>query len=476
MVEQDEHAQGEDKTYLASLYRYPWVTLAASIVFVGLSLLTLGKVETDFNLLRLQSEETESVIWARRIFDSTKHSVLVGNLMAGSRDEVERKVAALSRLSSVEKVDSILSVLPTDQEHKRSLIMALAPLLADVTVQKAAAETLDLETFRTTLQRLNAKLVDDGEAPQHSATGDVAQQAREVHQLIVALLHRLDSMGKAEAEPALLAFQGDVQEDLANKLALLRRNLHAEPVTIADLPPELRARYVGKTGKFRIFALPAENVWDYQALERFVEDLTAVDPEVIGAPVTNYEYIRAIKDGYEKAGLYALCGILLLSFLTFRGALPTLLAMVPLGVGMVWTLGLMSLFNVSFNMANLLFIPLVIGMGIDNGIHIVHRFLAEHENDKRPLPLPGSTGKAITLSTLTTIVGFGSLMVSHHNGIHSLGLLVTLGVGSVLIASLTTLPGLLALLGSGGTENSPIPTTRRKPSVLKNPLGEGRSL
>ncbi|HXH11703.1 MAG TPA: MMPL family transporter [Alphaproteobacteria bacterium] len=473
VVERVERTRGKDEAYLEPLYRYPWATLAASLCFAGLSLLALGKVDTDFNLLRLQSAETESVVWAQRIFESSKRSVLVAELMAGSLDEVERKVAALSRLASVEKVDSLLAVLPQDQERKRPLITALQPLLVDMTGPQDVPESIDLEAFRDTLQRLDAKLVGDDETAEPAA-GDAVGQAHEAHRLITAVLHRMEGMGKAAAEQALLAFQRDVREDLAAKLALLQRNLQAEPVTLADLPSELQTRYVGKTGKYRLFVFPAEDVWDYPALARFVEDLQAVDRDAIGAPVTNYEYIQAIKEGYEKAGLYALCGILLLSFLTFRGAQPTLLAMVPLGVGAVWTLGLMALFNVSFNMANLLFIPLIIGMGIDNGVHIVHRYLDARRHAEQRIPLPRSTGKAVTLSTLTTIVGFGSLMVSQHHGIYSLGLLVTLGVGSVLVASLTTLPSLLALLGSGRQESVPMPATSRKTSRLKHLLGEGR--
>jgi len=473
VVERAERTPGKDRAYLEPLYRYPRATLAATLCFAGLSLLALGKVDTDFNLLRLQSAETESVVWAQRIFESSKRSVLVAELMAGSLDDVERKVAALSRLASVEKVDSLLAVLPQDQERKRPLITALRPLLVDMTGPQDVPESINLEAFRGTLQRLDAKLVGDDETAQPAA-GDAVDQAHEAHRLIAAVLQRIERMGKAAAEQALLAFQRDVRADLAAKLALLQRNLQAEPVTLADLPSELHTRYVGKTGKYRLFVFPAEDVWDYPALARFVEDLQAVDPDAIGAPVTNYEYIQAIKEGYEKAGLYALCGILLLSFLTFRGAQPTLLAMVPLGVGAVWTLGLMALFNVSFNMANLLFIPLIIGMGIDNGVHLVHRYLAARRHAEQPIPLPRSTGKAVMLSTLTTIVGFGSLMVSQHHGIYSLGLLVTLGVGSVLVASLTTLPSLLALLGSGRQESAPMPEPPRKSSLLKHLLGEGR--
>jgi predicted RND superfamily exporter protein len=109
---------------------------------------------------------------------------------------------------------------------------------------------------------------------------------------------------------------------------------------------------------------------------------------------------------------------------------------------------MMVLFGVQFNMANLLFLPLIIGIGIDNGVHIVHSYRATGKYEGESVPLARSTAKAIILAALTTIVGFGSLMISGHRGIYSLGLLVALGVGSVLMASLTTLPSLLALLGS----------------------------
>jgi uncharacterized protein len=433
--------------YVERLYRYPWATLAASAFFVILSLLALGKIGADFNLLRLQSERNESVIWAHRIFESTRRSLLMGELMAHSLEEVERKAAALSRLPSVEKVDSLLSVLPAEQERKLALLQELRPLLAEMTIQHPDPEAVDLAALRATLQRLNAKLEEGDEAAQTSAEEAFRQDLREAQRLIEQFLHRLQQLPAAEPQRALSAFQQALRADLADKLAMLQRNLGAEPVTIDDLPRELQARYVGKTGKFRLFVFPAENVWEPQPLARFVRDLQAVDADALGAPVTNFEYIETIKEGYNKASLYAMSGIFFLSFLMFRGALSTVLALVPLLVGSLWTLGMMALFGVQFNMANLLFVPLIIGIGIDNGVHIVHRFRATEKHEGEGVPLAKSTAKAITLSALTTIVGFGSLMISSHRGIYSLGLLVALGVGSVLVASLTTLPSLLAILG-----------------------------
>jgi len=462
------HAE-EGGGYVARLYRYPWATLTASACFVVLSLLALGKVGTDFNLLRLQSERNESVIWAQRIFESTRRSVLMGELMADSLEEVERKVAMLSRLPSVEKVDSILSILPRDQERKRALMRELHAILADVSLQPPEAEAIDSAALRATLQRLNAKLEADDPAAQTAAEEASRQDVREAQQLIGQFLQRSQQMAQRDMQQALLTFQQALRSDLGDKLVNLQRNLQAEPLTIQDLPRELQSRYVGKTGKFRLFVFPAENVWEPQPLARFVRDLQTVEADALGAPVTNFEYMETIKEGYNKASIYAMGGIVFLALLTFRGALATVLALVPLVVGSVWTLGLMALFGVQFNMANLLFIPLIIGIGIDNGVHIVHSFRATEKDEGESVPLAKSTGKAVTLAALTAIVGFGSLMISSHPGIHSLGLLVSLGVGSVLLASLTTLPSLLAIFGSAGGRQA-VSRTYRAPAL--SPMSE----
>jgi hopanoid biosynthesis associated RND transporter like protein HpnN len=450
---------------VARLYRYPWATLALSGGFVALSLLALGKIGTDFNLLRLQSERNESVIWAERMFQSTRRSVLMGELMADSVAEVERKVAALSRLPSVEKVDSILSVLPADQASKEALIQGLRPSLMHIAMRQPAVETVDSTALRATLQRLNAKIGEGAESEPGTPAGDSRRDLDEAQRLIEQFLRRTEQMPHAALESALVTFQQALHRDLTDTLATLHRNLGAEPVTLADLPAALQARYVGKTGKFRLFVFPAEDVWEPAPLARFVRDLQSVDYDALGAPVTNFEYMETIKDGYKMASVYAICGIIFLSFLMFRGALSTLLALVPLFVGSVWTLGMMALFGVQFNMANLLFVPLIIGIGIDNGVHIVHSFRATEKYEGERLPLARSTAKAISLAALTTIVGFGSLMISSHRGIYSLGLLVSLGVGSVLIASLTTLPCLLAILGPKNDGQTTAARTYRETSM-----------
>ncbi len=437
--------QGTRGSYVGLLYRYPWATLVASSILAGCSLLALGRVGADFNLLHSQAEGTESVVWVQKIFQSAKRSILFGELVAGSLDEVKRKAEALKHLPSVAAVDSIASVIPEDQERKLPLIEELRPLMADISLQRGMAEAVDVNALRSTLDRIRFKMLEDGAAPQDLEEDSTRRAMVEVRRLIDQFIDTTGRVPGADVRQALSAFQEDLARDLEEELSLLEANLRAEPVTLADLPPELQTRYIGKSGTYRLFAYPSEDVWESQSLARFVSDLRSVDPDVLGTPITNFEFTGEIVEAYEEAGLYAFLGIAFLTLLMFRSMPPALLALIPLALGSLWTLGFMGFFQVKFNIANLIVLPLIMAPAVESGIMIVSRYREEHERSRTPSPLPKSTGQAVVFSSLSTIVGFGSLMISQHRGIFSIGLLLTCGVGSVLLASLTVLPSLLAL-------------------------------
>jgi predicted RND superfamily exporter protein len=158
--------------------------------------------------------------------------------------------------------------------------------------------------------------------------------------------------------------------------------------------------------------------------------------------VKGYEVITAMRRGYQQVGIYALIGVAALFLLNLRDLRYFLLAKIPLLIGAIWTAGLMHLFQLRFNLANLIIIPLIVAPGVENGLLIIHRFREEGE----AAVLPKSIGKGVTLSSLTTMIGFGSLLIAHHRGAFSIGLLVTLGVGAVLVVSVIVLPALLTIV------------------------------
>jgi predicted RND superfamily exporter protein len=156
-----------------------------------------------------------------------------------------------------------------------------------------------------------------------------------------------------------------------------------------------------------------------------------------------FESSRLMKEGYFYGGIYAMAAIFIYIIVSFGSLLAALIVLLPVVVGSFWTVGIMDLIGVSFNLANLVILPLIIGIGVVNGVHIVHRY--REETEKTINVLSKSTGRGVILSSLTTMIGFGSLMVADHQGIYSLGLVLTLGVGCCLIASITLLPAVLQL-------------------------------
>jgi predicted RND superfamily exporter protein len=233
------------------------------------------------------------------------------------------------------------------------------------------------------------------------------------------------------------------------------------------LPPSLRDRFVGATGKILLRIYPRENVWQRHHQEEFVRDLRTIDPDVTGTPVQLLEYITLLKTSYEQAAWYSLGAIALLVYLHFRRIGAVLLALLPVLIGGLWLAGLMGWFHIPLNPANIMLLPLVLGIGVTNGIHILNRF-AEEQN---PGILAKSTGKAVLVSGLTTIAGFGSLLLAEHRGIESLGLVMAIGVATCMLAGLTFLPALLNFLMQKKTPetNQPSDDNARSPLGREEP-------
>jgi predicted RND superfamily exporter protein len=187
---------------------------------------------------------------------------------------------------------------------------------------------------------------------------------------------------------------------------------------------------------------PKEDVWQRAPQEKFVGQLRTVDPDVTGTPVQLYEYETLLKNSYVLAAWYSLAAIALMVLIHFRSVSAVILALIPVGIGTLWLAGLMGWAGVPVNLANIMTLPLVIGIGVTNGIHILNRYAEEGT----PGILARSTGKAVLVSGLTAIAGFGSLVLAQHRGIRSLGFIMSVGIATCMIAGLTFLPALLNMI------------------------------
>jgi predicted RND superfamily exporter protein len=184
-------------------------------------------------------------------------------------------------------------------------------------------------------------------------------------------------------------------------------------------------------------------MWQRTNQEAFIGQMRTIDKYVTGTPVQLYEYESLLEKSYVKAAWYALIAIAIMVFIHFRSLTAVILSLLPVAIGGLWLCGLMGGFGISFNLANIMTLPLVIGIGVTNGIQILNRFAEE----RTPGILSRSTGKAVLVSGLTAISGFGSLIMAQHRGIRSLGQVMAMGIALCMIAALTFLPAFLNLLG-----------------------------
>jgi uncharacterized protein len=429
---------------IGALRRHPTIVLLIAALLTLLSLRAVGRVKFDYNLLNLQARGTESVLWERQILDNHGRTSFSALATASSAAELRRKRDAFQRLPSVAAVDSALLLIPDDQPLKQKMIGDFAPLVEGVRVGSPPA--LDLNRLTGALQRLRRRLdVIAVEAGPDSAGHQVEEIRAGLRELTRAL-----GREPIHVVSALTAYQARLASDFAEKLGLLRRNTRPPAVTAYDLPAELRRKFVSDSGLLLIQIHPKVDIWDRAGAIQFVEEIRSVDPAVTGAPVITYESILRMETAYRQGALYAFLVVAVISGLMIRRLRETVLALTPLALGTLWGIGLMYVCGLPFNLANVWGAPLIIGASAEYGLNIIIRFL-EAQAHGGPLIAP-KTMMAVTLNGLTTISGFGCLLIAHHRGIWSLGLLLTIGSATSLAASLIVLPALIYLFAGGHDE------------------------
>jgi predicted RND superfamily exporter protein len=424
----------------------PGWTVLVCLLLTALALTQVSRIRFEYNPLELQSRGVASVELARKLMSSGDRSVLYAAVDAGSREEAIELEEQLNRLPSVASVDSMGRFLTGDQERKLDLVREIKLLVAQIQHPDTDRERVNLHELGETLFSLQGHL---GLAAGYLRRqgGDTLAAELEAVQRSTDDLYQATRYGATNtAAVRLRDYQQALLDDLHETISILQVQDDTGPLDIDDLPLSLRNRFVGRTGRQLLRVYPREDVWQRDQQEEFVRQLRTVAPEVTGSPVLLYEYLGLLSRSYRQAILYALVIMILLVWFHFRSPLTVLLALLPVVLGTAWMLGLMGLLDIAFNPVNIMTLPLLAGIGVTNGIHILNRYAEE----RCPSMLARSTGKAVIVSALTTMSGFGSLMLARHQGIASLGQVMTLGVFACLVASLAFLPCVIHLLRNRG--------------------------
>ncbi len=407
-----------------------WITVILAIA----SLFLLSKVQVDFNPINLRDPDTESVQTFKYLLQSQDTSPMTMTALASSEADAREKAARFEKSPLVDKVVTLFDFIPEDQEQKLAIIEDLGLLLGGQLLNfpppaEGGVQLTTLDKFQKALDERLAKKDDTAVA----ALAETLEQFRE----------QLQAEDPATREASLDKLQGSLLNSLPITIHNLAEGLQASEISLDSLPPGLVERWRSASGLYRVQIFPKKDLNDLENLREFILAGQKIDPNVTDLPVTYLESMDEVVKAFEQAFSIALIAIALLLLLILRNIKDTLLVLLPLLLASLFTAAATVLLDVPFNFANIIALPLLFGLGVDNGIHMAHRMHYLQSKDDNLLGTSEALG--VFYGSLTTIWSFGSLTLMSHKGTSSMGILLAIGLLLSLVCSLVVLPAFSAL-------------------------------
>ena len=401
------------------------VSVFGAIFLAGIAAGT--RLQFDSNTLHTKSAGSEAVQTLMRLLRNPVTNPFTISIM---RPDVAQAAALAPKLAPLPLVDhtvNVLNLVPADQPAKLAALEDAANVLAPALQPPAPAAPPDAASLRAASAQAAQQLAPImAKLPAASPLHEILAQLR-------ALSHAPDS--------AVLAANDALMRFLPAQIARLRLALSARKVTLADVPAELRRDYVLPDGRARIEVVPKEAVSESDALRRFVDQVRAVAPDAGGPAVAIASTAATITGAFIQAGLSAVAAIAVILVVALRRGRDALLVLAPLLLSASMTAAIVVGAGMKLNYANVIALPLLLGVGVSFNIYFVMNWRAGEA-----ARLASPTARAVIFSALTTGTAFGSLAVSYHPGTASMGTLLLISLGCTLLATLVFVPALLACL------------------------------
>ena len=409
-----------------SRVRVPILAVFGAVFAAGVVLTPL--LTFDSNTLHTKPQNSEAMRTLLRLFDSPVTNPFTSNILRPSVEESERTAAQLQKLDLVDHVVGIGSFVPADQDAKLAAIHDAAGLLAPVLTATAKPAPSPAELRKAIADCLNQLAPALAKLPHDHPLASIAADLRALQTAPDATL--------AAANDNLVRF-------LPLQLVRLKLALGATKVSVADIPEDIRCDYVLPDGRARLVVVPKASVVNSAVLHRFVAEVQQIVPEAGGPAVAIVATAQTITGAFKAAAIGAVVAITLILLAALRRVLDASLVLAPLLLSAAMTVVVMKLAGMTLNYANIIALPLLLGVGVSFNIYFVMNWRA----GQAPR-LTSATTRAVVFSALTTGTAFGSLAVSAHPGTASMGTLLLISLGCTLVGTLVFLPALLEKLSA----------------------------
>jgi hopanoid biosynthesis associated RND transporter like protein HpnN len=408
--------------------RHPRVVVGIAIVLAVAAAPALLLARFDDDPLNLRDPRSPSVAVLLELLDDPRLEPYTADVLAADLGEAAALAARLEALPEVTETATLADLVPPEQEAKVAVIDDMSLFLAPLLLPAPPMAPPDEGERGLAARDLRAVALSE-------RTGEP--------RLAAAAARLAAALAPLEGDAAGLArFEALVFAHLPELFAGLEESLLAAPFTEAELPDDLRARWVAADGRALVEVRPAEDLRGQAARRAFVAAVQSVAPAASGAPVVITEAGRAVIAAFQEAAVIAIAAIAALLLVLLRRVGVVALVLAPLVLAALLTVAAGLIFGLPFNFANVIVLPLLFGLGVAGGLHIVLRAGQSAPGGV----LATSTPRAVLFSALTTVGSFGALALSRHSGTASMGLLLTLAIGLTMASTLIVLPALLHAL------------------------------
>jgi hypothetical protein len=409
------------------LERHRMLILVATAIVVigGLPLLT--RLQFDFNPMNLRSAKVESIATYLELKNDPESGANDIQILEPSLAAADEMADKLRKLPEVARVTTLSTFIPEHQQQKLTLIgnaaKSLNAALNPATPAEPPSDAQNVEMIRTTLEVLNRQIA-------NAKPGEGVDAARR-------LADQLTALGKAD-EATRQRVQAAFVQPLHTALAQLRQLFTAHLVTRENLPVDVSQQWVTPHGQARVDVAPKGDANDNEILEKFAGAVQRVAPDATEGPISILEARRTVVIAFIEAGSYALISIAILLWITLRRWIDVLLTLVPLLLACVVTLEICVLVGLPLNFANIIALPLLLGVGVAFKIYYI---MAWREGQTKLLQ--SVLTRAVMYSALTTATAFGSLWFSSHPGTSSMGKLLAISLLTTMAAAALFQPVLM---------------------------------
>jgi predicted RND superfamily exporter protein len=429
--------------------RHPKLTFMMALIASGILLVFALNIKFDSNYLNMEPEGIPSVVLQDSLITAFDLSTDFVMITGESIEEVREIAEQAKKVPSVSIVESISNFIPSDDEQAERIphIKTIRSyLLNNITIDNI--DSGDIESLCRQLERLEMNIYEFGQMAFIGGQDRVDKKCARIigtgegdFNLIIELVNRI----KSDPEPAISGLNG-FQNHYMPKFRDYALNMaDTNPITLESLPADITDRFVNKSkDRYLVTITPKEQIWDMEFLKRFNGQMERISDKITGTPSLFVRLVELIVQDGARAAVLAIVVVFLLLLIDFRNISMALIGLIPLLTGAVWMVGMMSLLGEQINLVNVMGIPMIIGIGIDDGVHLLHRYRIEGF-DKARIVFK-STGRAVLLTSLTTMAGFGSLLIAQYRGFISLSVLLILGVIACFITSVLFLPALISLI------------------------------